>query len=213
EALRKRLRTDRRVITIDDYGAGGGGNKNKRSVSSIARRSLKPKKYASLVARIAGYLRPQRVIELGTSLGVTTAYIARACPEASIETLEGSPEIAAIAGDHFAALGINNIRVVTGSFDNTLPAILCNTTTVNFAFVDGNHRKAPTLTYFHWLAERCLPESVLVFDDIHWSREMEAAWREITRHPAVTCSIDLFFLGIVFFRKEFREPQHFIIRY
>jgi predicted O-methyltransferase YrrM len=85
--------------------------------------------------------------------------------------------------------------------------------TVDFAFIDGNHRKEPTEKYFNELLAKTNNDSILVFDDIHWSREMEAAWDTIKNSPAVTCSIDLFFIGIVFFRKEFKEKQHFKIRH
>ena len=55
--------------------------------------------------------------------------------------------------------------------------------------------------------------SILIFDDIHWSEEMELAWKEIQNHPLVTVTIDLFFIGIVFFRKENIVKQHFQINF
>ena len=100
-----------------------------------------------------------------------------------------------------------------GNFDNTLSSVVRGLSSVDFAFIDGNHRKEPTEKYFKELLAKTNNDSILVFDDIHWSSEMEEAWETIKKDAAVTCSIDLFFIGIVFFRKEFKEMQHFVIRF
>ena len=82
-----------------------------------------------------------------------------------------------------------------------------------FAFLDGNHRKEPTERYFRELLPYLNNDSILVFDDIHWSKEMEEAWATIIEHEAIRCSIDLFFFGIAFMRKEFKEKQHFVVKF
>ena len=110
-------------------------------------------------------------------------------------------------------LEIRNIEIIEGNFDNTLSSVVHGLSSVDFAFIDGNHRKEPTERYFKELLAKTNNNSILVFDDIHWSSEMEAAWETIKKDAAVTCSIDLFFIGIVFFRKEFKEKQHFVIRF
>ncbi|HNR16193.1 MAG TPA: SAM-dependent methyltransferase, partial [Chitinophagaceae bacterium] len=84
---------------------------------------------------------------------------------------------------------------------------------IDFAFIDGNHRQEPTERYFNQLLPKMHHESILVFDDIHWSSEMEQVWKTIKDHPSVRCTVDLFFIGVVFFRDEFREKQHFSIRF
>jgi predicted O-methyltransferase YrrM len=127
--------------------------------------------------------------------------------------LEGSAEIANIAKENFKTLELGNIKLIEGSFDNTLPAVLYQLSTVDFAFIDGNHRREPTENYFHWLLVKSNNDSIFIFDDIHWSEEMEKAWNNIKEHAAVRCSIDLFFIGIILFRQEFKEKQHFRIRY
>ncbi|MFM6924650.1 MAG: class I SAM-dependent methyltransferase, partial [Ferruginibacter sp.] len=98
-------------------------------------------------------------------------------------------------------------------FAKTLSPLLLNLTEINFAFIDGNHRKAPTLDYFNELLKHKTPATILVFDDIHWSTEMEEAWTMIKEHPAVTLTIDLFFISIVFFNPDINHKQHFTIRY
>jgi predicted O-methyltransferase YrrM len=213
EALRKNLLQDKTLIEVWDRGAGSRQiDKKFRPVHKIAATSLKPKKYARLIARLVDYFQPSNVIEMGTSLGITTAYIA-AATHSKVITMEGAPTIAAIAKTNFQKLGITNVEIIEGDFDNTLNTVLAKLEKVGMAYVDGNHKYIPTMQYFHDLLEKSNEDSVFIFDDIHWSEEMEKAWEQIKRHPSVTVSIDLFFIGLVFFRKENKEPSHFVIRY
>jgi predicted O-methyltransferase YrrM len=127
--------------------------------------------------------------------------------------MEGSKEVAAIAMANFQQLSINNIKIVTGNFDQTLASTLGELTKVDFAFLDGNHRYEPTIRYFEQVLSKADEYTVIVLDDIHWSKEMEDAWAYVQNHQAVTLTIDLFYIGLVFFRKEKLAKQHFIIRY
>jgi predicted O-methyltransferase YrrM len=214
ESTRSDMKLDRRILQIDDYGAGSNVTKNKeRTVKDIARSSLKPKKFAQLMFRMVDFYRVNTIIELGTSLGITTSYLASANPSASVLTFEGAPQIAKVAKENFRLLELNNVHLVEGNFDHTLISHIHNFQLVDLAFVDGNHRKEPTLRYFQQLLQKCHENSIFIFDDIHWSREMEEAWKYIQQHPSVTLTIDLFFIGIVFFRKEQKVPQHFVIRF
>lgn len=214
ENLRESLKTDKRKISIKDLGAGSRKRKgNITSVSTIAKTSLKPKKYSQLLFRIVNYYQPETILELGTSLGITTAYLATANTNGSVITFEGIEEIAAVAKENFKRLNLNNIQVVEGNFDATLQPTIRSIKKVDFAFLDGNHQKVPTLNYFTTLLPFVNENSILIFDDIHWSREMEEAWEEIQNHPEVTLTIDLFFIGIVFFRKQQKVKQHFAIRF
>ena len=110
-------------------------------------------------------------------------------------------------------MGLTNISLIEGNFDEQLPKWLVYHKKVDFAFIDGNHLYKPTVAYFEALLEVVEDHSILVFDDIHWSEEMEQAWSEISGHKAVTLSIDLFFIGIVFFRKEFAQKQQVSVRF
>ncbi|MBE7174317.1 MAG: class I SAM-dependent methyltransferase [Williamsia sp.] len=214
EAVRKQLMQDGSVLHIHDMGAGSPSSPYKhKPVSAIAQGVIKPKKFAQLLYRIVRYYQPQTIVELGTSLGVTSAYLALANRQGFVTTLEGSEAVAAVARKNFAALSLSNIKLVTGNFDATLPQLLPQTGLIDLAFVDGNHAREPTLRYFDLLLNKTCPSSLIIFDDIHWSKEMEEAWEVIKAHPAVRLSIDLFFIGIVFFREEFKVKQHFVIRY
>jgi predicted O-methyltransferase YrrM len=214
EMIRKDLKGNHSLIHVDDLGAGSVVSKsNRRSVSEIARHALKPKKLAQLLFRTVNHYQPETILELGTSLGITTAYMAAANGNANVFTIEGSHSVAAIAKNNFRQLDIFNIHLIEGGFDSVLPQLLQKVKEVDFVFVDGNHRLEPTLRYFEMLLHHSNENTILVFDDIHWSEEMERAWKRIQQHDAVTCTIDLFFLGFVFLRKEFKVKQHFSIRY
>jgi predicted O-methyltransferase YrrM len=214
EALRAELKNDNTIIDVEDFGAGSGIDKtNRRSVASIARNAAKPQKWAQLLFRIVHYYKPQHILELGTSLGISTAYMALANPAGHIVTAEGSKAIAARAMQNFQVLNCPSIELVPGNFDDTMPQLLTKLPAIDLAFIDGNHRLEPTVRYFEQLLPHMGQYSMVIFDDIHWSAGMEEAWRTIQQHPAVKLSIDLFFIGIVLFRQEFHEKQHFTIRY
>jgi len=214
EKLRDKLLTDHLMIEVKDFGAGSAVIDGKtRVIKDIARSSLKNKKFARLLFRIVKYYKPKTILELGTSFGITSSYLAMGNPLSTVFTLEGSGNISAIAQDNFNHLGLNNIELVEGDFNQTLSGLLQKINYVDMAFVDGNHQKGATLRYFRLLSEKIIPSSILIFDDIHWSKEMEGAWSLIKGHPSVKLSIDLFFMGLVFFSYDFRTTQHFIIRY
>jgi predicted O-methyltransferase YrrM len=214
EKERKILLGDPSPLAVTDFGAGSQKLKDStRKVNDIARHSLKSPKYARLLFRLARHFNPETIVELGTSLGITTAYLSLACPGANIFTFEGSSAIALKASSLFKKLNLSNIKQVTGNFDSTLQAALPEIGRADFVFIDGNHRYEPTVKYFNELRLACHEYSVMVFDDIHWSAEMEKAWHECRTDPSVTMSLDLFFIGLLFFRTEFRVPQHFTIRF
>jgi len=155
ENIRRNLLADDRTITVLDLGAGSHINKNnQKKVSDIAAHALKSPKLAQLLYRIVADLQPQSIIELGTCLGVTSIYLQKAAPQSKLYTLEGSPETAAIAKETFAKAGLDNIDLIVGNFDDTLPGVINSLDKVDFVFVDGNHQKDATLKYFEW----CLPK-------------------------------------------------------
>jgi len=214
ETLRKGLLQNKTLLQIEDLGAGSRKKSTKeRSVSAVAKTAVKSKKWSFLFFRLAKKYGPQTVVELGTSLGVTTAYLASAAPESTVITLEGSSAVQQVAQSNFDQLGLKNIQSIPGLFDVRLPQVLAQHSIVNLAYIDGNHRYAPTIDYFHQLLQKKDNNTIMIFDDIHWSVEMEQAWAEIKQHPSVRCTIDVFFLGFVFFKEEFRVPQHFTIRF
>ncbi len=213
EQLRRALRCDPALLEITDLGAGSVYKKStSRSIASIARHAAKPPKLGQLLYRVARHYSPATMLELGTSLGLSTAYLAAGAPHARLWTIEGAPTIAAKARENLASIGAK-ANVLTGNFDAVLSGLLKDMPPAELAFIDGNHRCEPTIRYFEAIFQQAAASSALIFDDIHWSEEMETAWDTIRGDPRVYLTIDLFFIGIVFRREDFKVKQDFIIRF
>lgn len=212
EAIRKELKKNKIQITTSDFGAGSNHcPENTRRVSDIAKKSLKSRKHASLFYRMIKYYNPGKIMELGTSLGITTCYLAKANPSAEIITIEGCDKIAGIAKENAAKLGLKNISFITGNFDALLDDVV-RKQKPNFIFFDGNHTREATIRYFETCLSCVKNNSIFVFDDINWSDGMKKTWEIIKKHNMVTVTIDLYFMGLVFFRKELSR-ENFVIRF
>jgi predicted O-methyltransferase YrrM len=214
EAKRRVFEQSSLVLDVLDLGAGSSsGKQNQRTVSSIAKRAAKPCRFARLFYRIIKYYQIDSVLELGTSLGLTTRYLSIAAPQYGVISIEGAPAIAHFTSKSLAEEGFCNTTILTGDFNNHLPAALASMKGKKLVFFDGNHQYQPTLDYFQAALGVIADADILIFDDIHWSKDMEKAWSEIRNNEKVSCTIDLFFIGIVFFRKEFKEKLDFAIRF
>ncbi|MBC8081619.1 MAG: class I SAM-dependent methyltransferase, partial [Hymenobacter sp.] len=204
----------RQIVLVRDFGAGSHtGAGRQRRVRDIARTAAKPAPVAQLLFRLVNHFRPRIILELGTSLGLTTAYLAAADSGSRVLTFEGCPRTAAMARQTFAALHLRNVELIEGNLDDTLaPTLAALAAPLDFAFFDGNHRYEPTLRYFGLCAAHRTEHSVFVLDDIHWSAEMARAWAAIRRYPEVRLTVDLFFVGLVFFHRN-QPRQHFRLRF
>lgn len=214
ELLRKKLLSNNSIIDVEDFGAGSAVIPfKKRVIKDIAASSLKKKKYAQLLFRIAKYYQAKTIVELGTSFGITTCYLASANADSKVFTFEGAKNIAKIASENFKKCALKNIELIEGDFNQTITVNKQKTGIIDLLFIDGNHRKEATLKYFDFFLNKSTERSIFIFDDIHWSKEMEEAWKLIQEHDSVTLTIDLFFIGLVFFSNDFKVKQHFTIRF
>lgn len=217
--LRKEMINSNREIDKQDYGAGAKkhGKHYKVKVSKIAKSSSKSTKTATIIAELAHYLKSTKIVELGTSLGFTTATIARKNSEAEIITIDGAKSVIDIAIENFHRLKINNIKAICSDFDTELNKYGAFNdspySSVDMVLFDGNHQKEATLRYFNYFLQHKHNDTAFVFDDIYWSKGMHKAWKQIKNHPEVTLSIDLYELGIVFFKKEIKQKREFVIKY
>ncbi|OPZ98687.1 MAG: hypothetical protein BWY70_01162 [Bacteroidetes bacterium ADurb.Bin408] len=211
EDIRLSLLNRKSFLDVFDFGTGKD-NHNRRRIKDITSRSISNRKKCALLYKMAAFAKPESIIELGTSFGIATMYMALATPEKPVYTIEGCAQSLAIAKDNFNKFGIGNIHASNATFDVAFPDILKETAKADFIYFDGNHFKEPTLRYFNMALPYAHNDSIFIFDDIHWSYEMEAAWDEIRKHPQVTVAIDLFYVGILFFRKEL-SPQTFVLKF
>ena len=207
EYERKRLQSDTTLINFVDFGKSGKTYEKK--INTIAKSSLKSKKYAQLLRRIVQHFQPNKVLELGTSLGITTAYLAYD-QSVDITTLEGSERVAQEAEQVWKNLKLSQIKCITGDFDKTLLPV--SQQSFDLIYLDGNHRCEPTLAYFEMLKKNSYKKTIFIFDDIHYSKSMEEAWRQIKQQADVTITIDLFFIGLVWIDPSLSK-ENFVLRY
>lgn len=210
ESIRRKLLTNKERIEVTDFGAGSQVIKSRvRQIKNMAKSSLTPAYYCQILFRLIHHYKPKTILELGTSFGISTLYQAIPDGNAKVITLEGCPHVAKIAQQHFKAMEAKNIRLINGPFDEVLDQALADIEKLDYVFIDGNHRQAPTLRYFEKCLKHAHNESIFIFHDIHWTEDMEAAWKIIQQHERVRLTVDLFFMGIVFFRKEQKQKEHF----
>lgn len=209
--IQKSLFSNKNSITITDYGKGSSVFKsNDRKVSDIAKIAGINKKKSALLLRMVDYFNTKNIMEIGTSVGLGTSVLSIGNPEAKIITLEGCKNTADVATALFKTNHLKNIDLIVGNFNETLSTVLADKQ-YDLIYFDGNHQKEPTLQYFSQCLKTVHNNSIFIFDDINWSPEMQLAWQEIKSHPKVTITINTFFWGMVFFRKE-QKKQHFTIR-
>ena len=214
KAVRKKLLVNQQVLEITDFGAGSKKlNSNKRSVKQIAKHGIAQQKQAEFLYRLLNKIDPKTVIELGTSIGLTTLYLAKAAPKANIYTIEGCNSLHLFSKELFRQHQAKNITPINGNFNIELPKLLDKLDVLDILYIDGNHAYEPTMNYFRMALQKKHANSVFIFDDIDWSDDMQKAWKEICAHPDVTVSLDLFFFGIVFFRIEQKQKEHFVLRF
>jgi predicted O-methyltransferase YrrM len=214
EKLKKMFLQDDRVIRYSDPGAGSvKGEQTSKKLSRIAGSAVSTEKFGRLLFRLANHYPSETIIELGSSLGISTAYLASANNASKVTTIEGSYPIGEIAKETFERLKLKNVQLMNGNFDEVLKKVVDSNSPAGLIFIDGNHRKKAVLEYFEIFLNKISPSSLIIIHDIHWSREMEEAWSIIQSHPKVKLSIDIFSAGLVFFRDEFQVKQKFLIRF
>ncbi len=212
ENLREQLLHDERIIQITDFGAGSKLNlSDKRKIKDIAKNSQKSPKLGQFLHRIIEFYDYKNILDLGTSFGLTTAYFSIQTIDNQVISFEGCPETAKIARENFNKLSLNNIEIIVGNINQTLTKKMKEISSLDFVFFDANHRYEPTIRYFEQCLEKAHEGSCFVFDDIYWSDEMKQAWQYIKNHPSVTVSLDVFWLGIVFFHKK-QAKQDFVLK-
>lgn len=185
---------------------------NSNIVSQGFKNTVKPTHLAQLIFRLAANQELNHIIEVATGFGITTAYLSKAKPQADILTIESNAEMAEIARQNFIDLRLKNVELQVGNFNELLPKAIAATEKLDFVYINGQHSKEAILNYFNWCLPKIHEGSLLIFDDIYWSPEMKEAWTTIKNHPEVTVTIDLFWMGLVYFRKG-QAKEHFKIKF
>jgi predicted O-methyltransferase YrrM len=209
EAARTNLLSSTDKIKVTQLGANSKvNNDHLRPIADIARKGIASAKTSKLLFNLIGEFKCKNVIELGTSFGINTMYLA-ANTTVKVTTFEGCRNTASIARENFKNLGYTNIELVEGNIDTTLPLFKSNTINkIDLALIDANHKLKPTIAYFNHLLHICNDHCIIVVDDIYWSVEMTKAWRHLQEHPSVSVSVDLYELGILFIQPELGKEHY-----
>ena len=211
-----RLKQNRNVLEIVDFGAGNAKGKYRtyfKRVQEVAKVSGITKRHGRLLYRLVRHYQPATMLEMGTSLGISTMYQAKGNANAQLTAIEGCASLAMIAQSSFDKTGCKNVSLKTAHFKTILPTLLTDlNNTLDYAFIDGDHTYEGTLHYFELIKKHIGDDSILVFHDIHWSKDMDKAWNELKQDPEVSISIDLYFMGILFFKKGLSK-QDFVLRF
>jgi predicted O-methyltransferase YrrM len=205
EKIRQLLLKTNKTIVVHNCGTGISGV---QKISSLVKKSSKPKAYAQVLFRLVNFYNAKDILELGTSFGLTTMYLAAPDSNSRVETMEGCKEIAEYAILNFKRAGFENIKLHLGNIDENLPLILTGFKKLDFVFFDANHTKKATLNYFYQCLPKIHSQTVFVIDDIYWSKEMQEAWKEIIKNEKITVSIDMFFYGILLFNSELQKEDY-----
>ena len=214
EHYRRKLLHDETIIDVKDLGAGSKSRLgNKRSIKQITKTSLKSPKYARMIFRLMNHYEYRNALELGTALGVTTAYMASVNHKAKITTIEGCPQLHKRAVELFEHFELRNIEAINANFDEALPELVKADSLYDFVFIDGNHNLEATIRNFETILPYCTDNATIIIDDIHWSEEMFRAWSEIKANENVKVSISIFELGILIKNDEIKEKEDFEIYY
>jgi predicted O-methyltransferase YrrM len=210
-AIKKQVLSNTHAIDVTDFGKGSKIFKDRsRPVNRIAKIAGISDRNAMLLNRIVDYFRPKTILELGTSIGLSSVAMALENPQVKITTVEGCPNTAHIAQQLFKTNNLSNIRSIVGRFEQVLPPLV-KANTYDLIFIDGNHSGKACLSYFQLLVPATHEDTIVVFDDINWSRDMQQMWKTIQSHDMVRLTVDTYFWGIVFFRTS-QAKQHFTIR-
>ena len=208
--LKKELSQNYSKILIQDLGAHASNRE--RKVSDLAVQASMPYKYGKILYRLAKMTKPQAILELGTCLGIGTAYLTLGSPAAQVTTIEGVSAIREIAIANFEKLKLSNITTLGGNFDTVLPS-LSNLIDFQLIFLDGNHRYQPTMDYFNFLMKTAQEGTIFIIDDIYWSLEMTLAWGEIKADSRISLTIDIYRMGFAFVSNKKLAKEDFVLRF
>lgn len=206
EGLRRHILRREEVIDVVDLGAGSKvSNSRKRKLSAIAKSALSPPYKAQFLFKLCKHLQPSRILEFGTSLGLSALYMHKACSTAKLQTIEGSPAIAQVAKTYFDAEEAT-IELLNYSFDDALKLPAIQNSTYDLIYIDGNHTETATNRYVDALYNSLNDKGVMVLDDIYWSSGMMNAWQKLSVDTRFAFSIDLFDYGLLI--KDHFKTQH-----
>lgn len=210
ELIRKDFKANQHRVEVEDFGVGSKtAESRQRKISQIAKTGVTSAHYAAMMDRLISYFSYTEILELGTSIGLTTLYLSNG-KDRKVTTMEGASSLLNMAKKNFKKEKRGNIQVVHGNIDTELDRMLNKLSKLDFVFFDANHRYEATIKYFECCLRHVNINGCFIFDDIHWSKPMEQAWDKIKQHHQVTITIDLFQMGMVFFNPDLKKRDYIL---
>lgn len=212
EAMRKQWLADHSPFIHDHNRQDAGAYDFKQSVRDIALAS-KDAKRATVLYQLANHFQPNCAIELGTNIGVSSAYQALAMRHApnkpQFHVLDLSKARLQMAQELHTQLPLSFIQAHHGDFQDTLACTLETIPSIDYAFIDGHHQYEPSHQYTNLICQHANTGAILVFDDIRWNRGMRQFWREIKTDTRFSHIMDLFTFGVAIFAgNEHTQPPN-----
>lgn len=212
EAVRNKFLHSKKIIQLHDPEPGSLNTRcHQRQLKDITRNSLTPPKYSRLLYRIARHMQAKHIVELGTSLGINTLYLSSAAPESQLYTFDGCEATADEAQQVFEWWHLKNIHMETGNIDQNLPALLQHIPQIDLLYINADHHYTPTIQYYEHCKKKAHKSSIFILNGIYWSKEMKKTWQHMRHDPLVSLSLDLFGVGIIFFRKLYNKQHHLLM--
>jgi predicted O-methyltransferase YrrM len=211
ESVRRSMLQNHSLVHQHDPGAGSRVKKSQRTVAEFTRLASVRPRYGRMLYRLARFVNPPAIVELGTAVGLGTLYLSGGCPWARVITVEGNPTLAGLASENFRSAGAEQITVIRDNFDDVLPGLTGQIPDGSLVYIDGNHTGEALQRYFSFFAEH-VNMPVIVLDDINWSESMHRAWVSLRRNTLRGLWVDLFQMGI-YMEKYAADNQFVRFRY
>jgi predicted O-methyltransferase YrrM len=199
------------ILNLQEFGAA-----RKRDyaikIGDYLNRTAITNKYGRLLHNLVAYYQVEHVIETGTALGISTSWMALSNPNCKISSIEGNKKLCDVSNEMFIRFSITNTQVYCGLVEDVLPELAKNMKCKTLLFIDAHHTGAATMRYFAMIKSYVKDDTIVVFDDINYSAEMNDAWKNIICDERVTLSLNLYRIGVIFFNPSLSK-QAFSLYY
>ncbi len=188
-----------------------GGNELVLDSRHLAGVSAVSRRWGTFLRLCASHSHARIIVELGSSTGISGCYLSSARGCERFFTIEGSPDLAAVARRHLAEVS-SKAKVIVGRFDEVLePTLIGLPDRVDLAFVDGPKTREDLRSTLEVLLPFMAPGGLVILDDVRWSRTMWRSWLAVARAPGVSYALCVGRFGVVQWRGpgegDSRPPQ------
>ncbi len=203
EDKRAQLLMDNTLINVQSLGSQSKVNRSEiRSIRQIALSSVSPRNKCELLYGLVKTTKAKTVLELGTSLAISTAYVAAVDRVDYIKSVEDSSKI----HSYNENLAHNSkINMIQSDFQSYIENELNNKAKYDCIVLDGRHDEIATISYVNQLINLLNPNGIIIVDDIYWSNGLMNAWKTLRNDYRYNLKIDLFYYGVLSNQASIKE--------